>query len=190
MGAKAIGVLFQKQEKIIRCILAITWFVFTTIIASVLYRVGMETNNSGQFCDYNTWERGIIYQWILDGGEPCIFSLEYYIRLSFFIIPLYFLYDYVRRKIVGFNPNFLWRMVEVGAWFALNWGYLLWLTATDYGTLNWTMGWTSFVGTLLFFIPIILLTGGVRFLSNRAVLWIFFGILLSYVGLVVMANQQ
>ncbi len=187
MGAKAIGVLFRKQEKIIRYILAATWFVFATIVAVTLYRAGMETNNNGESCDYNIWEKGLIYQWIWYGGEPCIFSLEYYITVSFFIIPLYLLYDYVRRKIVGFNPDILWRMAEVGVWFVLNWGYLLWLTATDYGTLNWTMGWTSFVGTLLFFVPIILLTSGVRFLSNRAVLWTFFGILLAYFGLVFLA---
>jgi hypothetical protein len=63
----------------------------------------------------------------------------------------------------------------------------LWLTATDYGTLNWIMGWTSFAGTLLFFVPIIMLAGGVRLLSNRAVLWTFFGILLTYIGLVFIA---
>ena len=78
-------------------------------------------------------------------------------------------------------------MVEIGAWFAVNWGYLLWLTATDYGILNWTMGWTSFAGTLLFFVPIILLAGGAGLLSNRAVLWMFFGILLTYIGLVFVA---
>ena len=146
----------------------------------------METNNNGEFCDYNIWKRGLIYQWIWE-EEPCIFSLEYYIRLSFFMVPLYFLYDYIRRKIIGFNPSINWRMAEVGAWFALNWGYLLWLTATDYGVLNLTMGWTSFVGTLLFFVPIILLAGGVHLLSNRAVLWTFFGILLTYIGLVFIA---
>lgn len=187
MDAKATGVLFRKQEKIICYILATAWFIFATIVAVTLYRTGMETNNNGESCDYYIWEKGLIYQWIWYGGEPCIFSLEYYITVSFFMVPLFLLYDYVRRKIVGFNPNILWRMAEVSIWFALNWGYLLWLTATDYGTLDWTMGWTSFVGTLLFFVPIILLTGGVRFLSNRAVLWTFFGILLAYFGLVFLA---
>ena len=190
MGAKVIGILFRKQEKIVRCFLAAAWFVLASIVAATLYRAGMETNNNGQFCDYNIWERGLIYQWIWERDKPCIFSLEYYIRLSFFMIPLYLLYDYVRRRIVGFNPNILWRMAEVGIWFALNWGYLLWLTATDYGTLNWTMGYTSFAGTLLFFVPIILLAGGTYLLSNRAVIWTFFGMLLIYVGLVFLAMTR
>ena len=190
MAAKDFRIPLEKREKIIRYILNVLWFAFTTIIAVVLYRTGMETNNNGEFCDYNIWESGLIYQWIWYEGEPCIFSLEYYIIFAFFMVPLYLLYDYVRRKIIGFNPNFVWRITEVGIWFILNWGYLLWLTATDYGTLNLIMGWTSFVGTLLFFVPIILLTGGVRFLSNRVVLWIFFGILFSYVGLIIIAINQ
>ena len=183
MGTKSIRNVLENT----RILLIIAWFTIITMIISMLYIVSMGTNPNGESCTHSSWTGLMFYQMIWD-HESCMYSLEYYTTFYSQFIPLYFLYDYVRRKIVGFNPNFLWRMVEVGAWFALNWGYLLWLTATDYGTLNWTMGWTSFVGTLLFFIPIILLTGGVRFLSNRAVLWIFFGILLSYVGLVVMAN--
>lgn len=190
MGTKTLGVLFWKQEKIIRCILAIIWFVFVTIIASALYRIGMETNSNGELCDYNIWERGLIYQWIWEGAGPCIFSLEYYIRLSFFMLPLFFLFDYIRRKIVGFNPSVKMRIAEVSAWFAINWGYLLWLTATDYGVLNWIMGWTSFVGTLLFFVPLFLLAIGVYFLSNRQVIGVFFSIILFYLVLICYAYMQ
>ena len=187
MGTKSVGILFRKQEKITRCVLAMVWFVFVTILVAELYLAGMETNSNGELCDYNIWKIGVIYQWIWEGVGPCIFSLEYYIRLSFFMVPFFFLYDYIRRKIVGFNPTIGWRMAEVGAWFSLNWGYLLWLTATGYGVLNWTMGWTSFAGTLLFFVPIILLAGGVRLLSNRVILWTFFGILLTYIVLIFIA---
>lgn len=163
----------------------VVWFAIISFIATFLYLAGMETNPNGETCNYNVWAYGNIYNWIWN-KKPCVFT--YYFLMGYILYTqLYLLYDYIRRKIVGFNPSINWRMAEVGAWFALNWGYLLWLTAAVYGTLNWIMGWTSFAGTLLFFVPIIMLAGGVRFLSNRAVLWTFFGILLAYFGLVFLA---
>ena len=161
------------------------WFAIITFIALLIYLTGMETNPNGETCNYNIWTYGNIYNWIWN-RKPCAFT-SYFLLGYILYAQLYLLYDYIRRKIVRFNPTISWRMVEIGAWFAVNWGYLLWLTATDYGILNWTMGWTSFAGTLLFFVPIILLAGGAGLLSNRAVLWMFFGILLTYIGLVFVA---
>lgn len=169
----------------LKSLIYIVWFSLVTYAVIFIYQMGVDTNTQGSRCDPYLWQEGQIYQWIW-GKQPCVYTIEFLIGYIFYI-QLYLLYDYIRRKIVGFNPSINWRMAEVGAWFALNWGYLLWLTATDYGTLNWIMGWTSFAGTLLFFVPIIMLAGGVRFLSNRAVLWTFFGILLVYFGLVFLA---
>ncbi|MBO6281899.1 MAG: hypothetical protein J6N49_05155 [Alphaproteobacteria bacterium] len=146
------------------------------------------TNTQGDSCDPYLWQEGKIYQWVW-GGHPCVYTIEFLFGYILYT-QLYLLYDYIRRKIVGFNPTISWRMAEVGTWFALNWGYLLWLTATDYGTLNWTMGYTSFAGILLFFVPIILLAGGTYLLGNRAVIWTFFGMLLIYVGLVFLAMTR
>ena len=143
------------------------------------------TNTQGSSCDSYLWREGDVYQWIW-GEQPCVYTSEFLIGYIFYT-HLYLLYDYVRRKIVGFNPAIGARIAEVSIWFALNWGYLLWLTIKNYGVLNWTMGWTSFVGTLLFFVPIILLSGCVRLLSNSAVLWMLFGIFLIYIGLVSIA---
>lgn len=184
MGTATIRILFQKQEKIIRYSLAVLWFIFVTWVAAGLYQMGIGPNTQGDSCDPYLWQEGQIYQWVW-GGHPCVYTIEFLFGYILYT-QLYLLYDYIRRKIVGFNPSINWRMVEVGVWFAINWGYLLWLTATSYGILNWTMGWTSFAGTLLFFVPIILLAGGVRLLSNRAVLWTFFGLIIFYVSAVVL----
>ena len=188
MGTKTVGVLFRKQEKIIRYSLTVIWFAFITWAVVGLYPMMIGTNTQGDSCDPYLWQEGKIYQWVW-GGHPCVYTIEFLFGYILYT-QLYLLYDYVRRRIVGFNPNILWRMAEVGTWFALNWGYLLWLTATDYGILNLTMGWTSFVGTLLFFVPIILLAGGTYLLSNRAVIWTFFGMLMIYVGLVFLAMTR
>lgn len=163
----------------------IVWFAIITFIATLIHLAGMETNPNGETCNYNIWAYGNIYNWIWN-KNPCVFT-SYFLMGYILYTQLYLLYDYIRRKIVCFNPKINWRMAEVGVWFAVNWGHLLMLTAKDYGTLDWTMGWTSFAGTLLFFVPIILLAGGVRFLNNRTVLWIFFGILLVYIGLAFVA---
>lgn len=188
MGTATIRILFQKQEKIIRYSLAILWFTFITWAAVGLYPMMIGTNTQGDSCNPSLWQEGQIYQWVWE-DQPCTYTAEFLFGYIFYT-QLYLLYDYIRRKIVGLNPAIGCRMTEVSAWFTLNWGYLLWLTATDYGILNWTMVWTSFVGTLLFFVPIILLAGGVRLLSNRAVLWTFFGILLTYIGLIFLAITQ
>ena len=185
MGTKTVGVLFRKQEKIIRYSLTVIWFAFITWAVVGLYPMMIGTNTQGDSCDPYLWQEGKIYQWVW-GGHPCVYTIECLFGYILYT-QLYLLYDYVRRKIVGFNSAIGWRLAEVGAWFALNWGYLLWLTATDYGILNWTMIWTSFAGTLLFFVPIIVLASGVRLLSNRAVLWTFFGMIVFYVSAVVLA---
>ena len=181
MSSINIKNIYSKIKPFIYCI----WFAFVVLIFIYIYPMMIGTNTQGSSCDPYSWQEGQMYQWIW-GNQPCVYTGEFLIGYVFYI-QLYLLFDYVRRKIVGFNPAIFWRMSEVSIWFAINWGYLLWLTATDYGTLNGTMWWTSFIGTLLFFVPIILLVSGVRFLSNRAVLWTFFVILFAYFGLVLLA---
>ena len=184
MSNISIKNIYSKIKPFIYCV----WLAFITWIVIWIYPMMIGTNTQGSSCDPYSWQEGQIYQWVW-GEHPCVYTSEFLIGYILYT-QLYLLYDYVRRRIVGFNPNILWRMAEVGIWFALNWGYLLWLTATDYGTLNWTMGYTSFAGTLLFFVPIILLAGGTYLLSNRAVIWTFFGMLLIYVGLVFLAMTR
>ena len=118
------------------------------------------------------------------GDQPCIYTCEFLFGYIFYI-QLYLMYDYIRRKIIGFNPGNNWRMMEVGIWFVFNWCYLLWLTATNYGNLDWIMTWTSFIGTLLFFVPIVILALITHYVSNKIILCLFGSILFMYFLLLV-----
>lgn len=185
MGTKSVGNGLEKT----RILLSMIWFSIVTIIALVIYTISMGTNPNGESCSYNNQSHFHLYQMIWE-HKLCVYSFEYYVTFYCQFIPLFLLYDYVRRKIIGYNQHIGWRMAEVGAWFALNWGSLLWLTATQYGILNDVMLITSFLGTLLFFIPIIMLTTGVRFLSNSAVIRTFWGIIVLYIVMIVIAAMH
>ena len=167
----------------IKQLIYLIWFTFITWIAIYIYQMGVDTNTQGSSCDPYSWQKGHIYQWIW-GDQPCIYTCEFLFGYIFYI-QLYLMYDYIRRKIIGFNPGNNWRMMEVGIWFVFNWCYLLWLTATNYGNLDWIMTWTSFIGTLLFFVPIVILALITHYVSNKIILGLFGSILFMYFLLLV-----
>ena len=92
---------------------------------------------------------------------------------------LYLLFDYVRRKIAGLNPAIRWRIAEVCVWFVLYWGCLLFLTVTELTAFNLTLFGNSFLGTLLFFAPLLGAAVGTNYLKSRAELWIL-GLVIAF----------
>ena len=177
------NIKIKNVSMVIKKLVYVAWLsVITWIAVCVIYPMMLDPNTQGASCDPYLWKEGQIYQWVW-GGQPCMYTIKF-LFIYIFYAQLYLLFEYVRRMIAGCNPKVGWRMVELGMWFCLNWGYLLWLTATKYGCLNVAMGWTSFVGTVVFFVPIILLAVGVRFLSNRAIVLLFFSILIVYLLLI------
>lgn len=136
------------QKKIF---LYVLWYGFITFIGVELYQVGLDTNTQGGRCMPDEWQIGLIYQWVWD-NQPCVFTGEFLIGYLFYFI-LYLIFNYIRQLILGVNLSIGWRCTEVCIWFILNWGYLLWLTQTEYGMLNFVLIRTSFLGTLLFFAP-------------------------------------
>ncbi len=162
----------------IRIFSGLLWFGIITFAAVFVFLSGLDTNTQGSVCSSDMWREGMIYQWVSD-NTPCTFTANFWIGYYFYLM-LYLLYDYVRRKIMRDNPALGWRGAEVLVWFALGWGSLLWLTATDYGSMNLTLAATSFAGMLLFFLPLFITAFGVKFLSSRIVLWSFAGMAALY----------
>ena len=152
------------------------WFVLISIIAIGIFFISLGTNPNGDVCDYNTWKIGNIYQWVWE-GKPCTFKIEYY--LSYILLfPLYFIFDAIRRSILGFNPNLNWRIAEIVFLAICEWIYLLILTASDYGVLNLTLGWSSFIGVMLFVFPLIILAICARFISKKMLYLISLGVMI------------
>ena len=129
------------------------WYSFVTIIAMLIYRGGLGDNTQGAMCMPYDWQYGKMYQWIWD-GTPCVYSLEFYLGYYIFSILLYIVFDIVRRKIVGFNSSYLFRICEGLGWFLLNYGYLLWITKNNYGNIDFTMCLMAFLGVLVFILPL------------------------------------
>ncbi len=146
-------ILFKHTS--IRLFLYALWYITVTFLATNIYQAGLDTNTQGGRCMPDEWQIGMIYQWVWD-SQPCIFTGDFLIGYLFYFT-LYLIFNYIRQLILGFNISIGWRCIEVCIWFILNWGYLLWLTQTEYGTLNLVMIRTSLLGTLLFFAPFFVL---------------------------------
>ena len=173
-------------ENILIKLRPITYLIWCLLIifASInIFQMGLDTNTQGSRCDYYLWQEGQIYQWIID-NEPCRFTLEFLVGYIFYFV-LYALFDYVRRLIVGFNPKTVWRICEIGVLFGLMWGYLLWLSANAFNMVNWQVYLNSFLGVLLFFIPIIFIAILFRLFNNRTELCLLSLILLLSLGFVI-----
>ncbi len=155
----------------------IVWFMLISWLMTKVQEVGLYDNSQGSICDYESWTDGQIYQWLWD-GRPCAYTAEFLFGYIYFLA-LYLLFDYVRRQIVGFNPAIRWRIAEVCVWFVLYWGYLLALTATEFGAINLALFGNSFLGTLLFFAPILVAAVGTNYLKSRAELWIL-GLIIAF----------
>ena len=153
------------------------WFMLISWLMTKVQEVGLYDNSQGSRCDYESWTDGQIYQWIWD-GQPCAYTAEFLIGYIYFLA-LYLLFDYVRRKIAGVNPAIRWRITEVCVWFALYWGCLLFLTITELTAFNLTLFGNSFLGTLLFFAPLLGAAVGTNYLKSRAELWIL-GLIIAF----------
>ena len=77
--------------------------------------------------------------------------------------PIYFLYDYVRKKVSGYSSVFV-RIWEFVVWVLCNWLCLLWITETNFDGM---MLWTSFLGIILFWLPIVVVTESIRYIIYR-----------------------
>ena len=153
------------------------WFALITWLMSKVQEVGLYDNSQGSRCDYESWADGQIYQWLWE-GQPCVYTAEFLIGYIYFLA-LYLLFDYVRRQIVGFNPAIRWRIAEVCVWFVLYWGCLLFLTVTELTAFNLTLFGNSFLGTLLFFAPLLGAAVGTNYLKSRTELWIL-GLIIAF----------
>ncbi len=129
------------------------WYSFATIAAILIYRGGLGDNTQGAMCIPYDWHYGKMYQWVWENA-PCIYSLDFYFGYYIFATLLYLIFDVIRRKIVGFNPSYLFRIYEGLGWFLLNYGYLLWITKYNYGNIDFTMCLMAFVGVLAFMLPL------------------------------------
>lgn len=143
--------------------LYVLWYGLITFIGVQIYQVGLDSNTQGARCSIDDWKYGDIYQWVWD-HTPCQFTADFLIGYLFYI-PLYFLFNYVRTKILQTNLSVQWHCLEVGGWCIINWVYLLWLTQTEYRTLDLVLVETSLLGMLLFFTPILLVAIGARFIK-------------------------
>lgn len=153
------------------------WFMLISWLMTKVQEVGLYDNSQGSRCDYESWADGQIYQWLWD-GQPCAYTAEFLIGYIYFLA-LYLLFDYVRRKIAGVNPAIRWRITEVCIWFVLYWVYLLALTTAEFGAINPALFGNSFLGTLLFFAPLLGAAVGTNYLKSRAELWIF-GLVIAF----------
>ncbi len=148
----------SNTRKIVNGMYFVLCFLCVTFLFGLVFQIGFGTNTNGEVCDYNVWNYGIIYQWIWD-GMPCVFSVKFYI-LYILWAPIYFLYDYVRKKVSGYSSVFV-RIWEFVVWGLCNWLCLLWITETNFDGM---MLWTSFLGIILFWLPIVVVTESIRYI--------------------------
>ena len=129
------------------------WYGVATIVAILIYRGCLGDNTQGAMCVPYDWHYGKMYQWIWDDA-PCVYSLEFYFGYYILSSVIYVIFDVIRRKIVGFNPSYLFRICEGFGWFLINYGYLLWITKYNFGNIDVTMCLMGFVGVSLLFLPL------------------------------------
>ena len=172
---------------IYRHIFSVLFFLFVSMIFALLCDVMFGTNPGGETCNYSIWKEGGIYQWLWENKAPCVFSFEYYVSIYLFVFPLYLIYDYIRRKIIGKNPGIFLRAGEVGLWFLLHWGSVIYLTISEYRAFNPIMIWTSFLGSVLFILPLFIIALLTKFLADKTVAKLLLGIVIFYILLILVA---
>ena len=146
----------NRLSKINKFFLYAVWYGLITFLMILIYRGGLGDNTQGAMCFPYDWHYGKMYQWIWD-ETPCVYSLEFYFGYYILSSVIYIIFDVIRRKIVGFNPSYLFRICEGFGWFAINYVYLLWITKYDYGNIDFTMCLKAFVGVSIFFLPLFLI---------------------------------
>ena len=145
---------FKKINK--KSFLYAIWYIFVTIVTILIYRGCLGDNTQGAMCIPYDWHYGKIYQWVWDGA-PCVYSLEFYFGYYILSSVIYVIFDVIRRKIVGLNPSYFFRICEGLGWFLINYVYLLLITKHNYGNIDFTMCLMAFVGVSIFFLPLLLI---------------------------------
>lgn len=145
---------FKKINK--KSFLYAIWYIFVTIVAILIYRGCLGDNTQGAMCIPYDWHYRKMYQWVWDGA-PCVYSLEFYFGYYILSSVFYVIFDAIRRKIVGFNPSYFFRIYEGLGWFLINYVYLLLITKYNYGNIDFTMCLMAFVGVSIFFLPLFLI---------------------------------
>ena len=151
------------NKKFVKSILYILCFLCVTFLFAMVFQVGFGTNPNGEVCDYNVWQYGVIYQWVWH-DMPCVFSVKFYI-LYIFWGPIYFLYDYLRKKILSFSSVII-RAGEFIFWIICNWLCLLSVTMIG---IDGMLLWTSFLGVVLFWLPIVIITESIHYVVYRKI---------------------
>ena len=170
----------------IKLTLYILWFALVTLAVCVLYPGLFGTNTQGARCDYYDGNTKIFYQWVFY-GKPCIYDSSFVFMAYCIYMVLYPAYDYIRRKIIGKNPGIFLRAGEVGLWFLLHWGSVIYLTISEYRAFNPIMIWTSFLGSVLFILPLFIIALLTKFLADKTVAKLLLGIVIFYILLILVA---
>ena len=166
-------------ERILRFVGYYAFYIFCLFVVTYLRLILIGNNNNGEDCDYESWHYGDIYQY--NSGGICAFSVKYIISMYILLVPLYLLFDVIRRFIIGYNPDIKSRLSEIGVWFVL---YFLILMFILVGQPDWVMFYTGFIGVSLYFSPMIILAIVTKYLSKRQEILIFFTIPFIYIILI------
>ncbi|MBQ8750535.1 MAG: hypothetical protein IJZ30_02730 [Alphaproteobacteria bacterium] len=147
--------VFKKINK--KFFLYAVWYSLITFLAILIYRGGLGDNTQGAMCVPYDRHYGKIYQWVWE-GVPCVYSLEFYFGYYILMFFIYIIFDVIRKKIIKFNPSYLFRICEGLSWFVINYVYLLWITRYNYGNIDFAMCLMAFVGVSIFFLPLFLIS--------------------------------
>ncbi len=172
--------LILNRENVIRAFLYLLWCAMIGSLVLFNFEVMWGTNTQGCSCNELGWQYGMLYNWQA-WGRPCIYSGDFYFRTYISYLVIYLLFDCVRRKILACNPSIAWRLAEMSVVFVLYWSHMI------YPPENLTMYYTSFLGSLQFLWPFFVLAAGVKFLSQRAVVYTL-GSLISMWVILILAD--
>jgi len=150
----------------------VMWYIFFSLIYLVSHNVFviMADESPEGVCNGEKWQYGDMYQFV-EYDAPCNYNVEFWFFHIFYIL-LYLLYDGVRRYIVGFNPSIKFRLQEVGLLMLIYWLYSL----SKFGNiilLDYTMFYTSVIGTFLWMLPLFILAALVKLLDNDKLMIVF-----------------
>ena len=146
----------NRLSKINKFFLYAVWYGLITFLMILIYRGVLGDNTQGAMCLPYDWHYGKMYQWIWD-ETPCVYSLEFYFGCYILTTLIYIIFDVIKKKIIKFNPSYLFRLYEGFSWFIINYIYLLVITKYNYGNIDFTMCLMAFVGVSIFFLPLFLI---------------------------------
>lgn len=101
------GIFTNKKSKQIKRILIYLFISFLLLlIADLLWSVMMETNTMGSSCSASRWKHryiidGKVFQWFLEDGYPCLYSLTSFMGFYLYFTMFYLLYKATGDKLFG-----------------------------------------------------------------------------------------